>query len=118
MTAFMNFAKNSVFFGSFLSEMFFQNSLVVTVHLGTSLLYVHQVPKCPKVVHLGLAHPIVGPLARAPCPCNLVVTVLFLNDFEIKNADACTESTSNSSKLGRQMQTGNAPPSFPKRICL
>jgi hypothetical protein len=24
------------------------------VHLGTSLRYVHQVPKCHKVVHLGL----------------------------------------------------------------
>jgi hypothetical protein len=29
---------------------------VVTVHLGTSLPHVHQVPKCPKVVHLGLDH--------------------------------------------------------------
>jgi hypothetical protein len=32
------------------------NSLAVSVHLGTSLRYVNQVPKCPKVVHLGLDH--------------------------------------------------------------
>jgi hypothetical protein len=31
-------------------------SLAVGVHLGTSLRYVHQVPKCHKVVHLGLDH--------------------------------------------------------------
>jgi hypothetical protein len=31
-------------------------SLAVSVHLGTSLRYVDQVPKCPKVVHLGLDH--------------------------------------------------------------
>jgi hypothetical protein len=37
-------------------------SLVVSVHLGTSLGYVHQVPKCHKVVHLGLDH--VGVLSR------------------------------------------------------
>jgi hypothetical protein len=30
--------------------------LAVSVHLGTSLRYVDQVPKCPKVVHLGLDH--------------------------------------------------------------
>jgi hypothetical protein len=29
-------------------------SLAVSVHLGTSLRYVNQVPKCPKMVHLGL----------------------------------------------------------------
>jgi hypothetical protein len=44
--------------------------------------------------------------------CNGII----LNDFGIKNADAGAESTSNSSKLGRQ--TGNAPTSFPKIICL
>jgi hypothetical protein len=31
-------------------------SLAVSVHLGTSLRYVDQVPKCPKAVHLGLDH--------------------------------------------------------------
>ena len=31
-------------------------SLAVSVHLGTSLGYIDQVPKCPKVVHLGLDH--------------------------------------------------------------
>jgi hypothetical protein len=31
-------------------------SLAVSVHLGTSLRYVDQVSKCPKVVHLGLDH--------------------------------------------------------------
>jgi hypothetical protein len=31
-------------------------SLAVSVHLGTSLYYVDQVPKCPKVVPLGLDH--------------------------------------------------------------
>jgi hypothetical protein len=31
-------------------------SLAVSVHLGTSLRYVYQVPKCHKVVHLGLDH--------------------------------------------------------------
>jgi hypothetical protein len=46
MTAFINFAKNSAFFGRFLSEKSFPKqfvegaSLVVTVHLGTSLPYV------------------------------------------------------------------------------
>jgi hypothetical protein len=44
--------------------------------------------------------------------CNGII----LNDLRIKNADAGAESTSNSSKLGRQ--TGNAPTSFPKIICL
>ncbi len=31
-------------------------SLAVSVHLGTSLRYVDQAPKYPKVVHLGLDH--------------------------------------------------------------
>jgi hypothetical protein len=31
-------------------------SVAASVHLGTSLRYVHQVPKCHKVVHLGLDH--------------------------------------------------------------
>jgi hypothetical protein len=31
-------------------------NLAVSVHLGTSLRYVDQVPKCPKVVHIGLDH--------------------------------------------------------------
>jgi hypothetical protein len=44
--------------------------------------------------------------------CNGII----LNDLRIKNADAGAESTSNSSKLGRQ--TGNALFSFPKIICL
>jgi hypothetical protein len=63
MTVFTNFAKNSVLFGRLLSEKFLSEqfvegaSLVVTVHLGTSLPHLHhQVPKCPKVVHLGLDH--------------------------------------------------------------
>jgi hypothetical protein len=56
MTVFTNFAKNSVFFGGLFSEKVFQKqlvegaSLVVTVHLGTSLPLVryikyHNVPK-------------------------------------------------------------------------
>jgi hypothetical protein len=50
-TVFTNFAKNSVFFGRLLRAKKFPKqfvegaSLVVTVHLGTSLpSYVHQVP--------------------------------------------------------------------------
>jgi hypothetical protein len=33
-----------------------RTSLVVTIHLGTSLCYIHQVPKCNQVVHLRLDH--------------------------------------------------------------
>jgi hypothetical protein len=49
-------------------------SLAVSVHLGTSLRYVDQVPKCPKVVHLGLDH--VSPALPEPVKCSCQTTGL------------------------------------------
>ena len=54
-------------------------SLVVSVHLGTCLRYVHLVPKCHKVVHLGLDHVSKHGLLKA-----LGVELGYLNCYKVE----------------------------------